>query len=482
MKNIPVNTKKIEKYQCPSCRHFNSANSQRCSNCWKYLKPGEHLIPKTFLGKISQFFKVWGFLIVIVLGLIGWGLYDKLGVERFISPPKSNISSISDAGDWAMFQRNPGHTGFAPNEVYNGMGIHIPEGVVKWKFETLAPILSSPIVVGDSIYLSTGDRRILSLDTVTGQKLWEYMVTGPVDSSIAVAGRMAFVGLRDGRLLALDRENGTLIWEFDTGNPVYSSPVVYKGIVYITSGSKKIFAIDAITGLKRWEYYAGDWIISSPVVNDEIVAFIVADRTIHVLGLKSAKNRLLYSLPHFTDNSLVLSKDRLFVSDKAGRLRGLDWRKRELFSFERFLRMVKAQFFIWGMLDTPPIPKGFVWIFKDKDREAFTMPAVSNEKLVIGSLSGYMYSLNTVNGEVLWEIKLGAPISAPPTIGGNLVLVGDEDGFLYFLDIADGEIVKKIKIDGNSDQNPSSGVTSPPVIANKTIYLTTQIGNLYAIK
>ena len=110
------------------------------------------------------------------------------------------------------------------------------------------------------------------------------------------------------------------------------------------------------------------------------------------------------------------------------------------------------------------------------------MPAVSNEKLVIGSLSGYMYSLNTVNGEVLWEIKLGAPISAPPTIGGNLVLVGDEDGFLYFLDIADGEIVKKIKIDGNSDQNPSSGVTSPPVIANKTIYLTTQIGNLYAIK
>jgi len=373
MKNSTEDTKEIGELQCPSCRHFNSVNASNCSNCWKHLYRGEHLLPITLFRTIYQFFKVWGFPIVIVLGLVLWGLYDKLGVERFISPPKSNISSISEDGDWAMFQRNPGHTGFAANETY------IPEGIIKWKFETSAPILSSPTVVGNTVYLSTGDRRILALDTITGEKIWEYIVTGPVDSSVAVADRMAFVGLRDGRLLALDREKGILIWEFDTGNPIYASPVVYKGIVYITSGSRKIFAVDAITGLKRWEYYAGDWIVSSPVVNDEIVAFIVADRTIHVLGLKSAKNRLLYSLPTFTDTSLVLSKDRLFVSDKAGRLRGLDWQKRELFSFERFLRMVNAQLFIWGMLDIPPIPKGFVWIFKDKERQAFTMPAVNHD-------------------------------------------------------------------------------------------------------
>ena len=136
MKDFTEETKEVEELQCPSCRHFNPANVRNCSNCWKYLYPGEHLLPKTILGRISKFFKVWGFPIVIVLGLVLWGLYDKLGVERFISPPKSNISSISEAGDWAMFQRNPGHTGFAANETYNGMGIHIPEGIIKWKFET----------------------------------------------------------------------------------------------------------------------------------------------------------------------------------------------------------------------------------------------------------------------------------------------------------------------------------------------------------
>ena len=76
------------------------------------------------------------------------------------------------------------------------------------------------------LYASTGDWRVVAIDTETGDLIWEYPVTGPVDSSPTVAGdSFVYVGLRDGRLLALDRADGSLRWEFDTEEPVYSLPL-----------------------------------------------------------------------------------------------------------------------------------------------------------------------------------------------------------------------------------------------------------------
>lgn len=101
-----------------------------------------------------------------------------------------------------MFQRDPAHGAFVAGEAA------LPVGRLKWRFDTEAPILSSPAVVGNKVYLSTGDGRVLALDAASGNLLWEYGVGAPVNSSLAVAGNLVFVGLRDGRVLALNREVG----------------------------------------------------------------------------------------------------------------------------------------------------------------------------------------------------------------------------------------------------------------------------------
>ena len=448
---------------CPNCGHPNPTWFSKCDHCRAALPSTARTRSMVIRTRLTR----WGLPLAILLIAASWFAYVNLGTARFMGPPASDISSLSAPGDWAMFQRDAGHSGFAPRDTF------IPEGTVRWRFETSAPILSSPTVEGNRVYLSTGDRRVVSLDANTGELIWEYPVTGPVNSSVAIAGDMAFVGLRDGRVLALDKEGGRLLWQFDTGNPVFASPTVYKGVLYITSGSKRLFTIDALTGEERWNYDVADWIITSPAVNDQVTAFVGSDRNLHIVGANTARSHLLYALGAYSDTSAVLYEDRLFVTDSSGKLRALDWSKQEI-SFERFVRRVKSQFFIWGLQGTPPIPKGFVWVFNEGQGDALSGPAVGHDRVYVGSASGQFYALDMESGEIVWQFEAEAPIGAVPSVNSRAVFMGDENGNLYYLDLDTGMLLGRMEV--------GSAIASTPVLANGSLYLPTASGVLYSIQ
>ncbi len=460
---------------CPHCGRANRPGTVHCNGCWGSLR-GVGAVGRELERELTRKRRAairrnrllrWSVILVVVLGLGSWMAYENIGAAQFKAPPVSAISSTSGPGEWAMFQRDPGHTGFVPDQG------HMLRGEVKWRFQTGAPFLSSPAVVGNRIYLSTGDRRLVALEAETGAVVWEYPVTGPVDSSPAVAGEMLFVGLRDGRVLALDRERGELRWQFHTGNPVYSSPVVYEGVLYVGSGSGKLFALDAITGEQRWSYFTDDWIVTSPAVNDEVVTVVALDNNVHVVGTKTGKNRLLYSLGRQARGSPVLQGDRLYVTDDAGRLRAIDWGKKE-FPVERFLQRIKTQFFIWGMLDKLPTSKGFVWVFKERGGRFFSTPAVAWNKVYVSSLSGRLYAVDQETGKEIWQFQAEAPMEASPSVVQKTVFVGDMGGTLYALNADTGEKQWEFKM--------GAGISSTPVVANGVLYLGAQDGVLYAIR
>lgn len=229
---------------------------------------------------------MWGIVAAMVLVLGGWIGLTNLGSARFRASPFSEITAAPAGGDWPMFQRDPAHGAFVDEE------IALQIGRLKWRFDTEAPILSSPAVVGDQVYLSTGDGRVLALDAASGNLLWEYEVGAPVNSSPAVAGDLVFVGLRDGRVLALNREGGEIQWEFNTGELVYSSPAVYLGVLYIGSGDGRLYALDAVSGEERWSYLSGGRVTSGPAVNQEVTAFVSQDRYLYLIDTSTGKRRL----------------------------------------------------------------------------------------------------------------------------------------------------------------------------------------------
>ena len=401
-----------------------------------------------------------------MLGVGGWTGYRTLGDASHPGPPVSDISANPTPGDWPMFQRGPGHSAFVSDAV------PIPEGQVRWRFETEAPILSSPAVVQGTVYLGTGDGRVVALEAETGELIWEREVTAPVDSSPAVAGDLVFVGLRNGRLLALARADGKTRWEFPTDDLIYSSPSVYRGVVYIGSSDGRLYALDAVTGHMRWSYLTDGRVMSAPAVREDVVVVTSQDRRIYLVDANTGKHRLDF-VTSDTRGSPALDEELAYVADTGGVLMAIDWRKREL-PFEKTARWIRTQLFVWGLVGSLPPPKGFVWSFRRPGEGFVGTPAVGAGMVYIASESGAVFGLDRSDGHLVWTFTADAKITGSPSIAGQTLYVGDAEGVLYGIDILTGEARWRFQADDR--------ISSTAVVANGMLYVASASGTLYAIQ
>lgn len=393
--------------------------------------------------------------------------YNSLNLRLFMSEATSAISSNSDPGDSAMFQGDFGRTGYLEVEGWT------PRLEVQWRFETSAPFLSSPAVVGKTLYAATGDARIVALNADTGDLLWQKHTTGPVDSSPAVAGNLVFVGLRDRRVLALDRNTGDSVWEFDAGGWVSSSPVVKDGLLYFGSGDGNIYALDANTAKVIWTYQTDDGIASSISVNDDILAVGSRDRHVYILDRNTGRHRAIIQTLSRVENAPVISNGDVYVSSSSGTVRAFGTTVREL-PFEKAVRRIWAQLWVWQMAPTPPFPNSHRWISSYDDTILGNM-ATGNGRIYIPGSQGILYALDAQTGKSVWKFDTEHnKLRSTPLIVGDTVLVGASDGLLYGLDSDTG--VEKWRFTTGGE------IRTAPVFANDTLYLASGDGTLYAIK
>lgn len=122
-----------------------------------------------------------------------------------------------------------------------------------------------------------------------------------------------------------------------------------------------------------------------------------------------------------------------------------------------------------------PAPEGTLyrsWRF-DSGGELYSSPAISGDKLVIGSKSGFLYALDSVTGELLWSRDLGEYIvRATPAIDGNFVYLNNGYQVLA-LALEDGTTLWDTQV-------AFTGSTSPTVVSGRVI-VASQGGGLYAL-
>ena len=402
----------------------------------------------------------------VVVAVAGATAYMTIGPGRELEPPTSSIAVVSAPGDWPMYQGDPTHSGYIRE--YQP----VPAGEVQWQFRTSAPLYAAPSVVGDTVYLSAGDKRIVALDVATGEMKWEYPVTGPVNSSPAIAGNLVFVGLRDGRLLALDKETGALHWEFQTGDLVYGSPAVHEGVVYIGSGDFRIYALDALTGEVIWSRKTGGRVVASPAISDDVVAVLSQDQRIYIYDTKTGGFRLDY-LTREVRGAPSMDDDLAYVGNSRSIIYAIDLKQRQL-PFEKTARFIRTQLFFWGFWNTLPVIKGFEWAYRSPGEIFLGTPVLDDEKVYAVSESGGVYALNKSSGERVWKFQADGQTRGAPSLAGDTLYIADTDGTVYGLDRATGEELWRFELNDR--------VSTSVVVANEMLYVASERGVLYAIR
>ncbi|WP_409560932.1 pyrroloquinoline quinone-dependent dehydrogenase [Hyphomicrobium sp. MC8b] len=133
---------------------------------------------------------------------------------------------------------------------------------------------TTPIIVGDVMYVTTSFDHVYALNAKTGEQYWHYKhkmgpittyCCGPNNRGVAVYDDKVYLATLDAKLVALDAKTGSLVWETEIADPEdgYSetmAPTAVNGKIIIgTNGGEYgirgfVRAYDAKNGKQVWNF------------------------------------------------------------------------------------------------------------------------------------------------------------------------------------------------------------------------------------
>ena len=463
---------------CPGCKKRNAGKVSFCTKCRTPLRHGLRLskeadgqgIDDKFAGHIPKSrlrsYVLGGIAILISIVLL---LYYLLHINNFFVLPSSDIGVELELNNWPMYQRSSFNEGFTETEPFASK---LTAYII---FESDSPVVSSPAVVDGTLYLTSGEHErysIIAIDANTGKFIWKREFPAPVSYSPAVAGRLVYITVRDGRVLSLNAHNGETRWSSDLRDNISSSPTIHNGIVYIGSFDEKLYALDAANGKLLWEHEVGGRITSIPAANDEIIAFTSQENLVHILDPLTGRLRLEYRTS-MTNGSVSIDGERLYVADWKGNLQSIDWTQKQ-FPFERQIRTIRINLFLWGFIKSFPPEKGAVWSFNRPGEHFIGTPVIANKSIFISSSTGKIFNVNQTTGELRWEYDAGVSLTESMSANASKLFIGDTNGSLHIISTDTGELNQKVDLEGP--------ITSPPILAKGMIYVAAGKGKIYLLR
>lgn len=196
----------------------------------------------------------------------------------------------------------------------------VEDGAERWRYPATAPVTSTPAVVGDRVYVSSDDGLVRALDITTGALCWCKRISADVSSPI-IAGDTIYITGGD-RVHALDRSDGTERWHvtLDAVSRRGSTPAATFESVYVTD-SEYVYALEADTGAERWRYSPADEqgvLGSPPVLTSDTasrVAAISGSRRVHEIQAADGSQQSVFGDDVF---HIAADGERVYVQHREG--------------------------------------------------------------------------------------------------------------------------------------------------------------------
>ena len=365
------------------------------------------------------------------------------------------------ASDWRQF-RGPDGTGISDE---TGLPTLLDaRKSIAWKTALPGRGLSSPIIVGDRVFVtcSSGGQQerlqVLCFNATDGSLRWErqFWATGRTTchDKISVAaptpvsdGERLFALFSSNDLVCLDLD-GNLIWlrglmrdypNASNSLGMSTSPVVADGVLVVqteTDSESFVAGIDVLTGINRWKIPRvkhANW--TSPIILRESAGK-------PLIGLQSGAG---ISAIEPTSGREVWK-----FADGASTIPSSVAQGKTLFVPSRGITALE-------MLPGGEPPKQ-LWRASQL-RPATASPLVLGEQIFILNEADVLTSGETTTGNRRWQLRLKGPISASPVSAGGHLYFVNEKGLIQVVDPtgAEGRVVSELDLGATIIGTPSIG-------------------------
>jgi len=384
------------------------------------------------------------------------------------------LPSAQTNPDWPQSGGNPAHdmqnvsVGNSLNQVWSSS---IGEGRSKQ-----ANHLAVPVIGGGRIFAMDTTSIVRAFDLDRGTSIWQTdakpdaddIGDGDVGGGLAYADGQLFVTNNFGEVLALDANSGAIKWRRSLAGPTRAAPTVGGGRAFVVTADNQLNVLDVKDGRVQWTHaglseVTGLLGAASPAFDGDIV--VVPYTSGELYALRADNGRVLWSdtlasvrrvdaisaLADIRANP-VIDRDRVVAVGNSGRMVSIDLRS-----------------------------GGRAW---EDPIGGWTMPWVAGDFVFVLSNENQLICVTRRDGRVRWLVQLDRwkdtekkkdPILwvGPVLIGDKLVTAGSDER-LITISPQDGTILNTIEL--------GDPVSIPPVVANGTLFVLTDAGDLRAFR
>jgi eukaryotic-like serine/threonine-protein kinase len=334
---------------------------------------------------------------------------------------------------------------------------------VLWSFDTEGPVRSTPVIVGETLFIGSDSGFLYALNKRSGTLKWKFKADSAIASDPQPSETQLFFTTKKGSIYALNTNTGEKIWSFSTkAETLYeggwdyfiSSPVIWGKYIIKGSGDNHIYALHKKNGSIAWKYNSAAIVRSTPIVDKKRVFCGTMAGEIIALSLKrgkliwkfKAKGSKYFPKGEFLFKPL-LSNNIIFAGSRDASFYAIDadkgtqiwkvsdakgaWYTNAIAANETVFAASSDGQYIHAL---EPISGKEKWKFFADDL-IFSTPLVKEKKLYFGSHDNYIYAVNALSGKQLWRFKTGDDVLGSPTINDDILYIGSDDGKLYCFDL-----------------------------------------------
>ena len=338
------------------------------------------------------------------------------------------LISLPVSGDWTSFRGDERNSGTSDLDIWD-VGSRSLQ--VLWETRGDAAIQMAVVGNEDRVIFNTLNGSIYVLDTNTGAFVYKRQVSGPLYNSPVIFGDVFIVATGSGEVISYLMENGVKLWNttLGDGDQIRSSPKIKDGSVLISSYDSNVYSLNAENGELEWTFTGCGGQIHTTVTfyqgNDlDLVIFGSCDGNLYAIDRGSGA--LVWNFTaEYIPSSPVIVDDLVYFGSFDGSITCLD--------------VLNGR----SKWSTP------------LSSSIYSSASADGEVLCVGTDEGKFYLLDSVNGDIIWEVNISqGSIKTSPVLVKKHVLITSGNG-LQILSRKNGSIVRGFEHGDSSDSSPS---------------------------
>lgn len=316
-----------------------------------------------------------------------------------------------------------------------------------WTFDAKDEILSTPAIVGGTVYIGTSSQGLLALaldpgeGVARGKELWRAPIEAKVEAAPTVHQGTVYVGDHSGVLHAVEARTGKIQWKFDTTTADSGGQEIAGGAVVVGDGllfgayDHNLYCIGLADGKLRWRLETQGPVHATPVVVDGKTFVAGCDEQLRAVEVKTGAELGVLELEGYSSGTPAVSGNLLVLGTSDSKVQGIDWKNLKI-----------------------------AWSYENPDRKfpyqsgpAIGRLASGAQVAVIGGRDKLVHAIHLSSGKSAWTFTTRAKVDSSPVIVGRRVIAAGYDGNLYLLDLETGKEVWKYSAGGAFAGSPAVG-------------------------